>query len=43
MRKQSEFFLSFQEERVVIAAQNVARQRELVAQLEQDGHNASQA
>ena len=31
------------EEQVVIAAQNVARRRELVAQLERDGHNASQA
>jgi len=31
------------EEQVVIAAQNVARQRELVAQLERDGHDASQA
>ena len=43
MRKPSEFFLSFQEERVAIAAQNVARQRELVAQLDKDGHNAFQA
>jgi hypothetical protein len=43
MLKPSEFFLSFQEERVAIAAQNVARQRELVSQLERDGHNASQA
>ena len=43
MRKPSEFFLSFQEERVAIAAQNVARQRELVSQLERDGHNASLA
>jgi hypothetical protein len=31
------------EEQVAIAAQNVARQRELVAQLERDGHDASQA
>jgi methylmalonyl-CoA mutase cobalamin-binding subunit len=31
------------EERVAIAAQNVARQRELVAQLGPDGHDASQA
>jgi hypothetical protein len=31
------------EQHVVITAQNVARQRELVAQLERDGHDASQA
>jgi hypothetical protein len=43
MRKPSEFFLSFQEERVAIAAQNVALQRELVAQLGPNGHDGSQA
>ena len=31
------------EEQVAIAAQNVARQRELVAELERDDHDASQA
>ena len=31
------------EEQVAIAAQNVARQRELVAELERDGYDATQA
>ena len=31
------------EEQVVIAAQNVARQRKLVAELERDGYDATQA
>ena len=31
------------EERVAIGATNIARQRELIAELERDGHDASQA
>ena len=31
------------EERIAIGATNIARQRELIAELERDGHDASQA
>ena len=42
-RQQTKDHLALAEEHVALGATNVARQREIIAELERDGHDATQA
>jgi hypothetical protein len=42
-RQQTKEHLALAEEHVALGATNVARQREIIAKLERDGHDATQA